>query len=127
MTYGTTDWTIDGQLKYQNNGSFEQRRFGNSISFDASLQYRLSPRVLTASTSAFFNGVIEFNAQYQDETRVNQQRLGDSGGTSLFIAPGAQYIRQDWIAEASLQIPLSNNNQVLESDYIARVGIRLIF
>jgi len=127
LTYGTTDWTIDGQLQYQNNGRFEQQRLGDTISFDASLQYRFYPRVLSANTSAFFNGVIEFNAIHQGATRINQQGVDNTGGNTFFISPGAQYISQNWIGEASVQIPLSDNTQVLESDYVARIGVRVIF
>jgi hypothetical protein len=53
----------------------------------------------------------------------------NSGGTRLFLAPGLQYVTKRWIAEAAVQIPVSQNlnGTALENDYIARISFRFNF
>ena len=126
-TYATIDWTVDGQISYQKNGSDGGLNIGNTISFDASLQYRLIPRKLTATTSAYLNGVIELNVVKQNSNSNKQGTVDDSNGTRIFLSPGVQYITQRWIAEAIVQLPVTNNNNPLENDFIARAGVRINF
>ena len=126
-TYATTGWTVDGQLAYRNNGSSNGTEFGDAFTFDASLQYRLIPKQLKATSTAFLNGVLELNIIDQQSNTRNGVSDDNSGGTSIFIAPGVQYITQRWILESSVQIPIKTNNSLLENDYIARIGIRTNF
>ena len=126
-TYATTDWTADGQISYQKNGRDGELNIGDTISFDASLQYRLIPRKLTATTSAYLNGVIELNVVKQNSNSNKQGTVDGSDGTLVFLSPGVQYITQRWIAEAIVQLPVTNNNNPLENDFIARAGVRINF
>ena len=126
-TYATTNWTVDGQLAYRNNGSSNGTEFGDAFTFDTSLQYRLIPRQLKATSTAFLNGVLELNIVDQQSNTRGGTNDENSGGTSIFIAPGLQYITQRWILESSVQIPIQTNNSLLENDYIAQVGIRTNF
>lgn len=126
-TYATSDWTLDSQLAYRNNGNSNDIEFGDTFTFDASLQYRLLPKQLSATSTAFLNGVIELNVTDQRQNTSNGVNNKNSGGTAVFIAPGLQYITQRWILESSLQIPIQTNNAPLENDYIARIGVRTNF
>lgn len=125
-TYGTTQWSIDGQLSYQKNGASGGINLGNSARLDASFQYRLSPKELTINTKHFLHGVIELNVIKQDSNRINGVDDG-SNSTQFLLAPGVQWITQRWIAEASLQLPLNNARTEIDTDYIARIGVRANF
>jgi hypothetical protein len=96
---------------------------------DASLQYRLRPRTLTGGVPAFLYGVIEANLIHQRENRLGGMDDPNSGGTTLFLAPGIQYVTKRWIIEGAIQIPVSQdlNGTALENDYIARLSGRFNF
>ena len=128
-TYATTGWQIDGQLSYQINTKADGRQDGDVFKADLSLQYRLWPSELTAETEAFLFGVIEANYIHEAKNQVNGVDNPNSGGTSLFIAPGLQYATKNWIAEAAIQLPVVQNlgGSRLEKEYIARASLRLNF
>ena len=52
-----------------------------------------------------------------------------SGGTTLFLVPGLQYVTRRWIVEAAVQLPVVQdlNGTALENDYIVRAGFRFNF
>jgi hypothetical protein len=96
---------------------------------DISLQYRLLPREFTGGLPDFLYGVIEANLVHQQKNRVDGDTDSDSGGTRLFLAPGLQYVTKRWIAEAAVQVPVSQdlNGDALENDYIGRLSVRFNF
>jgi len=126
LTYATTNWTVDTQISYQNNGTTNELNLGDIVRIDGSLQYRLIPKKLTVDTEYFINGVFELNIIDQQDNNLNGKDA-DNGSTQVFIAPGMQYINQNWIAEASVQLPLNDSGTAFETDYIARIGIRKNF
>lgn len=129
MTYQTLDYQIDTQASYQINNRAHGFAAGDVARLDASLQYRLWPRTLTGGIPNFFYGVIEANLIHQDKDSVNGKANPNSGGTRLFLVPGIQYVTRRWIAEAAVQVPVSQdlNGAALENDYIARVSVRFNF
>ncbi len=129
MTYATTGWQLDTSLSYQDNRKANRIERGNVFKADASLQVRLWPEELTTDTDSFLFGVLEATLLQEDKTRVNGLKDQNSGGTTLFIAPGLQYAAKSWIAEASVQIPVMQNlgGTRLEKDYIARASLRFNF
>ncbi len=129
MTYATTGWQIDTSVSYQDNrraGSVER---GNVFKADASLQVRLWPDELTANTDSFLFGVLEANLVQEGKNELNGIKDPNSGGTTLFVAPGLQYAAKSWIAEASVQFPIVQNlgGTRLQKDYIARASVRFNF
>jgi len=129
MTYATTDWQLDTSLSYQDNRKASGVERGNVFKADASLQIRLWPDELSADTNSFLFGVLEANLVHEEKTELNGVANQDSGGTTLFIAPGLQYAAKSWIAEASVQIPVVQNlgGTGLEKDYITRASVRFNF
>jgi len=125
-TYATTNWTTDTQFSYQKNGGSNDIDIGDSFRIDSSLQYRIIPKALTINTKSFVNAVVELNIINQQETTQNSIK-NNNASTQVLIAPGLQYISQRWIAETSLQIPLNSDDSTLQTDYIARIGIRANF
>ncbi len=51
----------------------------------------------------------------------------NSGGTSLFIDPGVQYVTKNWVLEAIVQLPAIQNlnGTALRNDYTVLAGFRV--
>ncbi len=128
-TYQTLDFEIDVQAGYEVNTSANGFEFGDEARFDASLQYRLWPRELTGDVSGFLYGVIEANLVYRARNEIGGIPVSNSGGTSLFLAPGLQYVTRRWIAEAIVQLPVVQNlnGTTLKDDYTVSAGFRINF
>lgn len=128
-TFQTLDFEIDVQASAKFNRRADGFEFGDAYGLDASLQYRLWPRELTGDVPGFFYGVIEGNLAYNQKNRIRGVRDRNSGGTSLFVAPGLQYVTRRWIAEAIVQIPVLQdlNGGAIRDDFIARAGVRFNF
>jgi hypothetical protein len=55
--------------------------------------------------------------------------IEDSGGTTIFITPGVQYVTRKFIAEVAVQVPVVQNlkGNALENDFVIRAGFRIHF
>ena len=51
----------------------------------------------------------------------------NSGGTTLFVSPGLQYVTKRWVIEGIVQLPVVQNlnGTALKDDFIVRAGFRL--
>ena len=129
LTYQTLAFEIDAQASYRANTEAHGFAFGDVARLDGSLQYRLWPRELGSGTPGFLYGVLEANLIHGDRNQAGGADDPNSGGLSLFILPGLQYVTKRWIIEAGVQIPLVQdlNGAALEKDYILRTGFRLNF
>ena len=129
LTYQTLDFQVDAQASYKANTEANGFEFGDVARLDGSLQYRLWPRELGAGVPGFLYGVLEANLIHQDKNRIDGKDDPNSGGVSLFVLPGLQYVTKRWIVEAGVQIPVVQdlNGTALEKDYIFRAGFRFNF
>jgi len=129
ITRQTLDWQLDAQLGVQITSEANGFETGNSIKVDVSGQKRLWPKELSGGVPAFLYGVIELNLINQGKNTLNGVKDDNSGGTKLLFAPGIQFVTRRWIAETSLQIPVSQNlnGNALDLDHIFRAGIRVNF
>ncbi|MEX2498744.1 MAG: transporter [Wenzhouxiangellaceae bacterium] len=128
-TWQTLDWEFDAQIRYQRTGSDDDFEVGNRFDFDASWQYRIWPRELGSGIEGFGYAVLESNLQVQDNNRVNGLQDTDSGGTRWFLSPGLQWVTRRWVAEAIVQLPVTQDldgNQP-DDDFIVRAGFRISF
>ena len=128
-TWQTLDFQLDGQLSYRTNGEANGFRAGDVVRFDGSLQYRLWPRRLAGGVPAFVYGVLEANLIHAARDRVGVTRDPSSGGTTLFVSPGLQYVTRKWIVEAGVQIPLLQDlhGTALGHDFGLSAGFRVNF
>ncbi|MDQ3525125.1 MAG: transporter [Chloroflexota bacterium] len=128
-TYQTLDYQVDAQLSYKSNTEANGFEFGDEFRFDASLQYRLWPRELGAGVPGFLYGVIETNLLHQANNEISGVNDPDSGGTTLLLSPGLQYVTKRWVLEAVVQLPVVQdlNGTALEDDFIVRTGVRVNF
>ncbi len=128
-TYQTLEFQVDGQLSYRANGEANNFEAGDVARLDASLQYRLWPRTLGTGVPGFLYGVLEAGLVYQDKNQVGGIDDPNSGGTTLFLTPGLQYVTKRWILEGGVQLPALQdlNGAALENDYVVRAGFRVNF
>ena len=129
MSYQTLDYQVDAQASYKINTEDNNFEFGDEFAFDASLQYRLWPRVLEGGVPGFLYGVLEANLLHQKKNEITGSNDPDSGGTSFFLSPGVQYVTRRWVVEAIVQVPVAQdlNGAALEDDFIVRAGFRIAF
>jgi len=128
-TYQKLAFQVDAQASYTAKSAAHDFEGGDEARLDGSLQYRLLPRTLGSGTPGFLYGVLEANLIYRSENRVSGILDRNSGGTSIFISPGLQYVTRRYILEGSVQLPVSQdlNGVALENNYIVRVGFRWNF
>ncbi len=128
-TWQTLDFQIDSQASYKANREANGVRAGDVSAIDGSVQYRLWPRSLGHGVPAFLYGVLEVNLEHADKDRLGGVDDRNSGGTTLFLSPGLQYVTRKWIIEAGVQMPVirNPNGTALTSDYVVTTGFRINF
>lgn len=128
-TYQTLDFQLDGQVGYKANREANGFELGDVLQIDGSLQYRLWPRTLGKGVPAFLYGVLEANLVRAAKDRVGGVADPNSGGTTLFLTPGLQYVTKKWIVEGGIQIPVRQrlNGTALKNDYVFTAGFRVNF
>ncbi len=139
---GSTDYAfsmVAGWLKnrvgvywegiYSQNTSHGQTDFGNSFAYNLAFGYRLLPTVYETYPSPQLNGFLEINGTTAGRNKVNGEEIADSGGTTVFLSPGLQYVGgRRWLIEASFQYPAINepNGTQLATDWTVSVGTRIL-
>lgn len=128
-TSASTKRVVDAQVAVELNGDAAGGRTGHLARFDASLQYRAWPQTLTRRTKGFVYAVIESSLTYQERSRREGLRLPDTGGLQWFLIPGLQYVRQRWIADLAVKIPVVSNlnGEAFELDYSVFASVRFNF
>jgi len=128
-TYQTFALQADGQVSYRVNNKANGFDPGDELRLDGSLQYRLWPRILGNGVPSFLYGVLEANLVHRDRNQVNGSDNANSGGTTLFLAPGLQFVTRRWIVEGVVQLPVVQNlhGNALENEYVMRAGFRFNF
>ena len=129
FTWQTLGSEFDASASYKLNTEANDFRFGDQARLDLSYQHRLLPRRLGAGVPSFLYGVVEANMLWQAENEASGTSDRDSGGTTLYLAPGIQYITKRFAVETAVQIPVIQdlNGGALENDYIVTAGFRVSF
>ncbi len=114
---------------YNLNTSRDAVDFGNSVSYNLAFGYRLLPAVYETYPSPQLNGFLEINGTTTTKSTINRQKVNDSGGTTVFLSPGLQFVGgRRWLIAASVQIPIVNepNGTQLATDWTVSVGTRIL-
>lgn len=130
FSWQALQWEIDLDLVYKVKTEANDFQFGDALSHDASYQYRLWPQELPErGNPSFIYGVLELNGIWAQRNEINGSDVADSGGYTLFLSPGLQYVTMRWIAEVSIQLPVIQdlNGGQLETDYVLNAGFRIRF
>ena len=139
---GTTDYSfgvVAGWIKprvslttegvYSLNTSRRGMNYGDSFTYNFALGYRLSPRIYRTYPSPQVNVYLELNGLTTKRNELNGLNLENTGGTTLLLSPGIQYIGgRKWLVEGSIQFPVIDelNGMQLETDIIASLGLRIL-
>lgn len=139
---GTTDYfftTVAGWIEgrvgvyaegiYNLKTSGDQVDFGNSFSYNLAFGYRLLPVAYETYPSPQLNGFLEINGTTANKNKINGQKADNSGGTTIFLSPGLQYVGgRRWLIEVSLQYPIINepNGTQLATDWTFSLGTRIL-
>lgn len=110
------------QAKINGNGAHEFQA-GNIIFYDLSADY-----VFLESRNLIL--ILELNGVYSEKSEQRGTPIPDSGGNTLFISPGVQYLPLPYlILETSIQVPVLQelNGRQLGTDFTAVAGFRYLF
>ncbi len=97
----------------------QSHRFGNSVNYDVTAKYRIAPAGMAPEQSAWFAS-LGINGEAREHEHLDGDRVGDSGGHTVYVTPGLQWVVQSrWIVEATYQYAVYHdlNQTQLGEDY----------
>jgi len=103
---------------------------GNSLKHDIALEYRILPEKFKSISDQTVNLIVELNGLYQGQNKSGGKSLANTGGETLFLSPGIQWIISPrFIIEGLFQHPIIQelNGTQLGIDYTASLGFRYAF
>jgi hypothetical protein len=118
-----------GDVSYTFNGSSEGYSYGNMFSYNAAVGFRLSPAVYEAYPSTQWNLYLEALGKYVGKDAINDVDNENSGGHTLMLAPGLQWIpSRVLLAEVAVQFPAfqSPNGTQLGTSFGLVAGVRVL-
>ena len=114
---------------YGLNTSKDGLNYGNSLFYNLAIGYRLAPVVYETYPSPQLNVFLELNGATAARNTLNGFGDQNSGGTTVFISPGLQYIGgRLWLVEASYQYPIVQNPNGIQLAVTgtASLGVRIL-
>lgn len=136
FSYIPERWGLYTDLIYRMTTQGSGYQFGNTLRYDLALGYRLFPGIYEIYPSPQVNLLLELNGLWEDQSRDfrangNGINIPDSGGNTIFISPGIQFIPgRGFLMEASVQLPVVEhlNGLQMRTDYQYILGLRwLVF
>lgn len=129
VTRQTVSSELDASISYTINGRADHFELGDQGRVDLSLQRRLFPRELGEGVPHFLYAVVESNVIWQGRNKAGGSADPDSGGTTVYLAPGLQWVSKRFVVEAAIQIPVAQdlNGTALENDFISTLSARVNF
>ncbi len=115
---------------YQFNNESDGFRFGDQTKVDLAVGYRVFPREYGSFQDKVLNAYLELNASVDKRASLNGQDLLNTGGTTVFLTPGIQWVLSPrFLVEAAFQIPVVQNlnGTQLAFALTANGGIRILF
>ncbi len=126
-TYQTLDHEMDADLRYIFNQEASDFEFGDIFRYNVSYQKRIFPTTLPdKGLYSQWNALLELNGNYMDKAESLGNEVASSGGHTLFISPGIQFVGPRLVYEASFQYPIVQelNGDQLETDYVMALSMR---
>ncbi len=130
---------IEGGVTYTINAEANDFRFGNVVNYDLAFEYQLFPHRIVPGSQLTF--LVEFNGEYAAKSEGQGVELDNTGGHTLFVAPGIQFIPPPLplggilVLEISGQVPIFQDlnedllagPDPLKTDYTLLFGLRYVF
>jgi len=127
-TLQTLDYQIDADLRYRFIREANQFDFGDVFQYNFAFEKRILPVTLPdKGIYSQWNALLEFNGSVAGKNESIGVPVINSGGHTLFLSPGIQYVSQRTVYEFSFQQPILqdlNGNQ-LETDYKLALSARV--
>ncbi len=131
ITYVKDRLGINAEVNFRKNTEADNYQFGDILSTNFVLGYRILPRVYETYPSPYITAFLELLSQFSGNDQENRVKLGNTGGKLVLISPGIQYVlSRTFLLEASFQFPIFQelNGTQLAFDFSSTFGIRwLIF
>lgn len=128
-------FSADANLLYtlRTEGSQDTNR-GDHLAFNAGLSWRIGKGSHTHDDGVFerheaLDLIVEFNGEWEERERVGNFRDPHSGGTQIFVSPGARYSSANgWTIYSSVGIPIHENLRGTQNDTDIRfkLGVGLV-
>ncbi len=84
-------------------------RFGDSLNYDVTGKYRVSPTVTGESANELFLS-LGVNGEYRRREKLDGDTVPDSGGQTIYLTPGIQYVAgRHWVFESTWQYAVYHN------------------
>lgn len=127
FTWQTLQWQVDVSPVYQFNTEANNFEFGDEARLDIASKHRLWPRELGGGVPCFLYANLETSLIWQDHNEIRGQEVSNSGGMTWFVAPGLQYVTQQFVIEGAVQLPVVQdvNGSALEDDFITTLSLRV--
>lgn len=118
---------LNADLFYTVTTERDEFEFGDALKYDLALGYRLLPAVYDVYPSPQWNLYLELNGVHTEQSKDEGDSLHDSGGHTLFLSPGIQFIPgRTFLLEVSTQFPIVEdlNGTQPETDVLFSIGFR---
>lgn len=127
----THRFEIDADVGYKINTEGNSTNHGDNLFYNLAYQHRILPlRLPEAGIPNQLNLVLEVNGQWtQKDKTVGGAVNTNSGGTTIFLSPGLQYVMKRVILETSFQYPILQelNGSQLKTTFAVNGGMRIQF
>ncbi len=129
FTWQTLKWEWDVSATYQRRNEAEGFKAGDEGRLEGSFQKRIWHGHGQKGVPSYLYAVLETNAVWRGANRLNGVLDPDSGGTSLYLAPGLQWVGRRAILEAAWQFPVHQRlrGQALRGDKTLHLSVRFQF
>ena len=122
---------LNAEVSYRKNTQAEGYQFGDVLTANAAIGYRIFPKVYKTYPSPYSSVFVELLSEFSGKDRKEGLERENTGKKILVLSPGVQFVfSRTFLLEASLQLPLYQyyNGEQLGLDYSYTLGLRwLIF
>ena len=109
----------------------QDTNLGDHLAFGAAVSWRIGKGPHVHSDGTFerhdaLDLILEFNGEWEERERIDGVRDLNSGGTQLFLSPGARFVSSNgWNAYATVSIPVHDdlNGIQNETDMHLKLGL----
>jgi len=129
-TLQTLDHQFDMDLRYIFNNEANDFEFGDIFKYNLAFQKRVWPSILPdKGVYSQWNAVLELNGVLERKSELGGNSVAGSGGNTLYLSPGVQFVTKRSVFEFSFLYPVVQNlngNQI-ETDYSLVLSYRYNF
>lgn len=121
---------VDADIIYRINTEADNFERGDTLSYNLAYGFRVYPWTFPEKgVPNFIYFVAEANGIYSQRSEFDGNTIDNSGGNTLFLSPGIQFLTRRYILEASIQLPVIQdlNGDQRETDFVLVGGIRINF